>query len=201
MPRYAMTFTPDVEETQDGTTHYNLNTAEVYSDAPRQEIRADVAQEYNDGFYTDTNTDEVYHQIDASDDDLTNLVNDFGGQDYYDQALEWARYALPQDAIEEYDEVMASGDITEIANYLQQLKEVYEEQGSPEVEFSEAEQYIFDNVISHQDYQVVASWARENLDANTIDKVNLVLGSGDTQKMTAVALGLKKLYLQNNSDY
>lgn len=38
MPQYAMTFTPDASDTQDGLTHYNLDSAPVI-EANKQDLK------------------------------------------------------------------------------------------------------------------------------------------------------------------
>ena len=38
MPNYAMSFTPDVSEGQDGVTHYNLDSAPVI-EANKQDLK------------------------------------------------------------------------------------------------------------------------------------------------------------------
>ena len=196
-----MTFTPDVTEGQDGILHYDLDSADVWSDELKGEIRDEIANEAAESFYADPDTNEVYQQFDAYNQDFETLVDDFGGHEYYQNAIEWAKYSLPEEAINEYDEVMESGDLTDIAAYVQQLKETYEAAGSPAVDFTEAEQYIFDNVVTHQDYKVVAEWARETMPQDTLDQINLVFGSGDTQKMEAVVSALIDAYNSQHQEY
>ena len=189
-PQHAMSFTPDVYEDDFGETHYNLANGELKSSAPREAAQQHNLRHQDDGWVEDEDGTTSY--VNATDEaDVSVLMEQFGGVEAYNEAIQWASNNLSQEAIEEYDAVIEAGDLTEITDYITQLKEMYD---SRVIDNDEPDDYIEavrELVGGRDNYEEMVGFITDNFDADFIDGYNAVIDSGDLEEISKVINALQ----------
>ena len=190
MPQHAMSFTPEVYEDDFGETHYNLANGEFKSSAPKEAVHQHNLRHQEEGWVEDEDGNTSYVNT-ADETDLSALMEQFGGEEEYGNALQWAAQALTQEDIEEFDSVMDSGDLTQIASYVAQLQELYENRASDAEEPNDYEEAVRELVGGRDNYEEMVGFITDNFDADFIDGYNELIDSGDIEQVSAVIQALK----------
>ena len=179
--RPAYTVTPNI--TQDeitGEQTLHIHQAEVRSSQGREEANMNNVREQAEGmdFYLD---DEGNYQfgLEASDTEIDMLVEDMGGQEAYDNALFWAQNTLSDSDIAEFDAVMESGDLTEIADMMGQLHNLYTNRSHDVDEWDDAQSYVYNEVCSPEVYRDVQQFVVSNYQDGDINEFNRLVNSND----------------------
>ena len=179
--RPAYTVTPNI--TQDeitGEQTLHIHQAEVRSSQGREEANMNNVREQAEGmdFYLD---DEGNYQfgLEASDAEIDMLVEDMGGQEAYDNALFWAMNTLSDSDIAEFDAVMENGDLTEVADMMGQLQNLYTNRSHDIDAWDDAENYVYNEVCTPEMYRNVKEFVSNNYNDGDINEFNKLVNSND----------------------
>ena len=185
MPEHAMSFVPNVVETNDGQQVYDFDNAQVKTSEHREAVNEHHNRNPNEGWHQDAETGETFYEQEMSQENVPALHDLLGGEERYEQMLDWAANTLPEEAIDEFNEIMETGDLTEVKDAMLQLEDYYTKNVDKEpLEPDAVSDYIFENVCSPQDYTGVADFVRENLSADDVDNYNNIINSGDLPTIT-----------------
>lgn len=203
----AITISPNFQETPDGEV---LTDFTVHQ---RQHLHHGTADEdsdyYEDDFgvlhhrYGDFDPERVQQIEDTldgdpqalDDSDAEALMGIVGGQDAYSSMIQWASTNLPDDAINEFDSVMDSGDINAIEDAIIWLQDQYLQAGGDSELFVDEPSDLREVVLEvYPHYDQMTEWAQENLTPEAIDDYNAVMESGDRDQIAAYIDQLARLY-------
>lgn len=179
MPEYAMSYTPDVViDEATGQEHIDYENGVITSSGQRRQIMDDVSREVQDS-YVVTEDGDLESHLDFNDDDAGVLMERHGGEERFTQALQWAGENLSEEMIEEFDYVMANGNIAEVDEYIGMLMEVYDDAEGESQELNDFQEYFFSQVMSEETFEQVADYMRENFDQRFIDQTNEFIDNAD----------------------
>ena len=197
MAQFSYTVTPSISENPvTGEETYHVMDADVSNSGMKEAANQQSTRQQQENYVEDEEGNLHYEQQ-ASESDLTNLIESVVGDEAYSAALDWAQYSLPEDDIEAYDEMMSSGDLNGIASYMGQLMERYENRSEDVDEADEFSSYIFDNVCSPQEYGEIADWVRSNLSAEEVDTYNAIVDGKDLESLIPLIEQIQQ-HLANN---
>ena len=117
--------------------------------------------------------------LEATNAELEMLINDMGGREQYDTALFWAQNTLSDNDIAEFDAVMEEGDLTEIADMMGQLHNLYQNRSHDVAEWDDAERFVYEEVCSPEVFRDVKDYLVSQSDDATIAEFNEIMNSGD----------------------
>lgn len=175
---------PDGTESQaDGSIVYN--DFAVTSSAGKEAVHQQHKATYEDNFVEDEDTGERFFNNEADDNDYATILESVGGVEAFKSMTDWAVNNLSTEDIEVFNEVINSGDLDYTNSIIQQLAERYYNQDETDnaEQFDEQTEYIFNNVIDREDYEVLVDHVRQNYDADFIDNFNMIVDSGNTEML------------------
>ena len=188
---YNYTVEPSItEDPITGEQTVNVLQANVHTSAGREAVNRQHNQEMTDRFaYNET--DESYNYLpDITDQDAAVLVNSLGGEERYNEMLLWASNNLSEEDINDYDQMMESGDLTGIADAMGNLNELYSNRGEEVDESELAAQWFFNEVMPEDRYAQVLEFVGEVLEEDQIETFNEIMTSGDREMMQKLALSV-----------
>ena len=202
----GMTITPEgyVDE---ATGEFVQTGHEIKGSAFAEQQRVNEVREQAERFSTNPETGETEYQNFATHQDIDNIIDTYGGAETFNAVTDWAKQNYPPEMFQAWDDVVAKGDINEIAKAVEAIHKAYEERGDDALTTEEQTQqseegditaYIFEQVMDESDYQEMVEYAAETLDEGTIEAFNEVMTNG-TQEMVEETIRLlhKKLYGEN----
>ena len=124
------------------------------------------------------------------------IIDEEAEQHYSEEEIQW------------YSEVMARGDLNEIAYCVDFVNKAYEDRNPDAEEFqrqiepdniavTETEEYVYRNIIDYDGYTDMVEWAENNLDQDTIKHYNAIMESNNKQLITESVKSLKNFYTRN----
>lgn len=180
---YSYEVTPTI--TQDpitGEETIHVMEAQVRSSQGREQANINNVRDQAEGmdFYLD---EEGHYQfgLEATDAELNVLLEDVGGMEVYDEMTFWALNTLTDADLAEFDEVMESGDLTEMAGMIGQLQQLYQNRSHDVAEWDDAERYVYNEVCSPEVYRDVKDYLINQSDDGTINEFNEIMNSNDEE--------------------
>lgn len=182
-PENAMTYTPALGVTEDGQEYIDTENGSLDTSEHREAVNLHRARNPNENFWEDENG-EVFYQDNPTGADIPVLHEIVGGEETFNDMLAWASDTLADEDIDDFNNIIQNGDITEVKNTILQLKEMYENGFDPSMEPDAVTEYIFENIVSPQEYGDIVDFVRSNLGDEEIDTYNSIIDSGDIKTIT-----------------
>lgn len=135
-------------------------------------------QQYEEDYVDPDEYGEQFNQLELTDNDREYLEGIVGGSDSYQELITWASQVLSAEAIEAYDQIMDSGDVSRMEEAIRWLYEQYsnnEEDTDNDVD-DDFEQQVYQSIPNYHD---MTAWAAENLNEEAIQEFNNVMDYGD----------------------
>tara|TARA_R110002012_G_scaffold105270_2_gene246109 strand:- start:2072 stop:2695 length:624 start_codon:yes stop_codon:yes gene_type:complete len=206
MPQEAMEITP-TGYVDEATGETIINDFAVNGQLT-EEIRQNEEFEQSRRFIIDEETGETEYSADASEVDYDNILHMYGDETYINEVADWAEQHYSEEEIQWYSEVMARGDLNEIAYCVDFVNKAYEDRNPDAEEFqrqiepdniavTETEEYVYRNIIDYDGYTDMVEWAENNLDQDTIKHYNAIMESNNKQLITESVKSLKNFYTRN----
>ena len=181
MPNYSMEFTPDIVEDASGREYINLDGGTVKFGQGRQQ----VVQEHNsepeaiiEVEEDDEGNTESYVEMDESD---ISVIHDMvGGEELYDEMIAWAARSLTEEEISEFDEVIESGDIAQVAKYTKML---YDNYNNRQVDSNDE---FINETIGREAYNQLMEIIEDEFDAESKQMVIEALETRDLDHINAM---------------
>ena len=147
----GMTVTPMVFTDEYGHEHLSYEHGHVMSHGKRLEVQAEALEDQSQYFSVDNegaieheydigeegsdewvdsifdeDAEEYYEEFDDDEEDFSGIFEELISEDNYDVLIEWAAENLSDENIDEYDEIMDSGDYDRIYRAVEILIDAYE---------------------------------------------------------------------------
>ena len=160
-----------------------------------------------DGLAPDEYVDEV---IELPVDDLIALQDIAGGPEGYAAMTEFAALHLTPEIIQEYDDVMNSGDYEQIEEFVTTLYQWFVERGGLEyeaqgrdadVEEPNVGQQFVDNFLEeygYDEYAGLMEWSQQNLSPEQIQHYDDIMATGSQQDVIDSVKASHQYALQNS---
>ena len=182
MPNQAMTVTPDGFVSEE-TGEFVQTGHVIEGSAMGEQQRTNELREQAERFVEDEDGNTHYDN-DMTDSDYDALISNYGGETVYNEVSSWAADNFSQEDIDGYNSIVERGDLTEIAEAMETVFQHYnnrnEDSSAPTPETdANAVDWVFNELISENDYQQLVEFARTNMDDEFIDNYNMVMESGD----------------------
>lgn len=117
----AISFVPDVIENQDGTTTYDFDGGTFIDGDRVVEMNNQNLQQQEANWHQGEDGSTFYYN-EANETDLQSLLDNYGGPEAYAEMTKWASINWGQSAVDEFDQVIESGDLTAIGQALSILE-------------------------------------------------------------------------------
>jgi hypothetical protein len=196
------TITPDGYEDQ-VTGQMVFTDYKVVGSAPGEEARTNEVVEHQ-GRFLDNEDGSTTYVNEATDEDYSNILSSYGGEEVIADAEDWAQRHFSQDEIDYYNQVLERGDLNEIQEAVDFVWNAYQarnEDAEPAQEevasASEDEQWVYDNVMNESDYQKLINRGAEVLDHETIRLFNDVIDGGNREQIANAIRLLQQRVNQN----
>ena len=193
----GFTVTPQGYESDTGEWVYTDTLVE--GSAGREMAQAREVREQPERFETNEFGSHQYNNQ-ASDADFNNLVEMHGGQERYQDIMQWANTVASEDDIDTWNRLVEQGDLNALDDAMRKIAEAYQNRSEDVVTNTDADAYevatyIYDNVLNEKDYQKMVDRAADVLDEATIQQFNAVVESGTKEQVEDVVRLLhQKIY-------
>ena len=178
---YSYEVTPTI--TQDAITGIetvHVMDAQVRSSQGREFTNIqNVREQANaENFYWDEEGNAQFG-LEATDAEISVLMEDVGGLQAYETMTHWAHATLSDSDIAEFNETIEGGDLTEIADKLGQLQQLYENRSYDAPEWDDAEKFVYSEVCSPEVFRDIKDYLVTQTDDATIAEFNNAMNSND----------------------
>ena len=129
--------------------------------------------------------------MELTENDAQYLQEIVGGAETYQELISWAANALSEEQIQEYDDIMNSGDVGAMEEAVRWL---YEQFSNADPEDTSGDDFVDQVYDAIPNYDEVTAWAAENLSEEAIEEFNNVIQYGDTQLQAQFIDELVSLY-------
>ena len=182
MPEFATTVTPQVyTDESTGQLIYDSANATVETSAGKEQAHQEFAELQKQDIVAEEQGETLASQS-MSEADAEYIINAVGGQEAHAQMLQWASENMSEEYIEYFDEVMSTGNITDINDATKDLFEYYQNQ-QEEGEYSEAfMEWVYSEVATPEQMEQVVGFMEETLTPAELNTVAALIEQGETQK-------------------
>jgi hypothetical protein len=148
-------------------------------------------QQYEQDYVDPDEYGQQFDQMELTENDMNYLQEIVGGSESYQEIIQWASNALTEEQIQEYDNIMSSGDVGAMEEAVRWL---YEQFSNADPEDTSGDDFVDQVYDAIPNYDEVTTWAAENLSQDAIDEFNNVIQYGDTQLQAQFIDELVSLY-------
>ena len=134
---------------------------------------------------------QQFQEMELTENDMEYLQEIVGGSESYQEIIQWAANALSEDQIEEYDDIMSSGDVGAMEEAVRWLYEQFSNADSEDTSGGDFVDQVYEAIPY---YDEVTAWAAENLSEEAIAEFNNVIQYGDEQLQAQFINDLVSLY-------
>ena len=182
MPNQAMTVTPDGFVSEE-TGEFIQTGHVIEGSAIGEQMRTNEVLEQAERF-VEGEDGELHYDNEMTDADYDALISNYGGETVYNEVSSWAAENFSQADIDGYNAIVERGDLTEIAEAMEIVFQHYNNRNEdssalPQEADANTANWVFNELISENDYQQLVEFARTNMDEEFIDNYNMVMESGD----------------------
>lgn len=148
-------------------------------------------QQYEQDYIDPDEYGQQFDQMELTENDAEYLQEIVGGAEPYQELISWAANALSEEQIQEYDDIMSSGDVGAMEEAVRWL---YEQFSNADPEDTSGDDFVNQVYDAIPNYDEVTAWAAENLSEEAIAEFNNVIQYGDTQLQAQFIDDLVSLY-------
>ena len=162
-----------------------------------EKTRLEEVQLQEQRWTEDEETGETIYDDRASTEDLDNLIDTYGGVEHYEEVSDWGTQHYSDEEISYWNDLVAKGDLAEIAEAMEFIKNDYEgrneeldglEDNTPATD--DDADYIFQEIIDRDYYDELVQFAVDNLDDNYIESYNRVIEEGSREQIISTIRAL-----------
>jgi len=133
-------------------------------------------QQYEEDYVDPDEYGQQFNEMELTENDMEYLQEIVGGSDSYQEIISWASNALSEEQIQEYDDIMSSGDIGAMEEAVRWL---YDQFSNADPEDTSDDEFVAQVYEAIPNYDAVTEWAAENLSEDAIAEFNNVIEYGD----------------------
>ena len=148
-------------------------------------------QQYEEDYVDPDEYGQQFDQMELTENDAQYLQEIVGGAETYQELISWAANALSEEQIQEYDDIMNSGDVGAMEEAVRWL---YEQFSNADPEDTSGDDFVDQVYEAIPNYDEVTAWAADNLSEEAIAEFNNVIQYGDTQLQAQFIDELASLY-------
>ena len=132
-------------------------------------------QQYEEDYVDPDEYGQQFDQMELTENDAQYLQEIVGGAETYQELISWAANALSEEQIQEYDDIMNSGDVGAMEEAVRWL---YEQFSNADPEDTSGDDFVDQVYEAMPNYDEVTAWAAENLSEEAIAEFNNVIEYG-----------------------
>jgi len=148
-------------------------------------------QQYEQDYVDPDEYGQQFDQMELTENDMEYLQEIVGGSDSYQEIISWASNALSEEQIQEYDNIMNSGDVGAMEDAVRWL---YDQFSNADPEDTSGDDFVDHVYQAIPNYDAVTEWAAENLSEEAIAEFNNVIEYGDEALQAQFINELVSLY-------
>ena len=175
-------------------------------------------QTFEQDYVAEVDADDYLASADITSEDAQYLTDICGGSGQYEDMLRWAASNLPQSTQDQFDDILASADVSEMEAAITQLFEYYsnnrfddtptdrysdededsyddDEEGYEDDLSDDFVESLWESVGGHGAYQDLIEWAADNLPENEIEAFDYLIDSGDQHAIAQAVSTLHNMYI------
>jgi len=153
-------------------------------------------QQYEEDYVDPDEYGQQFDQMELTENDAQYLQEIVGGAETYQELISWAANALSEEQIQEYDDIMNSGDVGAMEEAVRWL---YEQFSNADPEDTSGDDFVDQVYEAMPNYDEVTAWAAENLSEEAIAEFNNVIEYGEEALQAQFINELVTLYNEAES--